>query len=143
MEIRTQIHVPISILRCLQYISQLFDFLEKYVDERVPDTSMPLLILGSNVFEENESLFQAPYRVHGCVLTLVERMDDEFTKILQNTDAHATEYVDKLIHEPVLCKIIDRLCKYMECKQATSDDICRAYLRKIMHIYYKVSKTKL
>lgn len=104
---------------------------------------MPLLILGSNVFEENESLFQAPYRVHGCVLTLVERMDDEFTKILQNTDAHATEYVDKLVHEPVLCKIIDRLCKYMECKQATSDDICRAYLRKIMHIYYKVSKTKL
>lgn len=30
-----------------------------------------------------------PYRVRGCILTLVERMDEEFTKIMQNTDPHS------------------------------------------------------
>lgn len=30
-----------------------------------------------------------PFRVRGCVLTLVERMDEEFTKIMQNTDPHS------------------------------------------------------
>lgn len=36
-----------------------------------------------------------PYRVRGCVLTVVERMDEEFTKMLQACDAHSTEYVDR------------------------------------------------
>ena len=30
-----------------------------------------------------------PLRVRGCILTLVERMDEEFTKIMQNTDPHS------------------------------------------------------
>lgn len=30
-----------------------------------------------------------PFRVRGCILTLVERMDEEFTKIMQNTDPHS------------------------------------------------------
>jgi len=30
-----------------------------------------------------------PLRVRGCLLTLVERMDEEFTKIMQNTDPHS------------------------------------------------------
>lgn len=30
-----------------------------------------------------------PYRVRGCILTLAERMDEEFTKIMQNTDPHS------------------------------------------------------
>lgn len=33
-------------------------------------------------------IFQ-PYRVRGCILTLAERMDEEFTKIMQNTDPHS------------------------------------------------------
>lgn len=30
-----------------------------------------------------------PFRVRGCILTLVERMDEEFTKIMQNKDPHS------------------------------------------------------
>jgi hypothetical protein len=37
----------------------------------------------------------SPYRVRGCILTVVERMDEEFTKMLQACDAHSTEYVDR------------------------------------------------
>ena len=38
-----------------------------------------------------------PFVVNGDALVLVERLDDEFTKILQNTDAHSTDYVHKLV----------------------------------------------
>ena len=39
----------------------------------------------------------APLMMHGSILGLVEKLDDEFTKILQATDAHSTEYVDKWV----------------------------------------------
>lgn len=35
--------------------------------------------------------------VHGDVLSLVERLDDEYTKILQATDAHSTDFVTKSV----------------------------------------------
>ena len=31
------------------------------------------------------------------MLTVIERMDDEFTKMLQNCDAHSTEYVRRYV----------------------------------------------
>ncbi|CAM9198305.1 unnamed protein product [Lampetra fluviatilis] len=44
-----------------------------------------------------------PLRVRGCILSLVERMDEEFTKIMQNADAHSQEYVDHLKDEGRVC----------------------------------------
>ena len=41
----------------------------------------------TNLFPSLPSL--QPLRVRGCILTLVERMDEEFTKIMQNTDPHS------------------------------------------------------
>lgn len=37
-----------------------------------------------------------PLRVRGCILTLVERMDEEFTKIMQNTDPHSQGEPEKV-----------------------------------------------
>ena len=31
------------------------------------------------------------------MLTVIERLDEEFTKMLQNCDAHSTEYVDRYV----------------------------------------------
>ena len=39
----------------------------------------------------------SPVKMTGNVLTMVERADDEFTKILQSTDAHSTDYVTKYV----------------------------------------------
>ena len=36
-------------------------------------------------------------KIQGNVFTLLERADDEFTKILQSTDAHSTDYVTKYV----------------------------------------------
>ena len=35
------------------------------------------------------------YKVNGCVLTMINRLSTEFTKILQDSDCHSTDYVDK------------------------------------------------
>lgn len=47
-----------------------------------------------------------------------------------------SEYVDNLKDEGRVCSIIDRLLNYLENKGST-EEICRIYLRRIMHTYYK------
>ncbi|XP_035259851.1 eukaryotic translation initiation factor 3 subunit C isoform X2 [Anguilla rostrata] len=114
--------------KCLECIDELLDILF--------DNSN--IFIGENIAEDSENLAVSdqPFRVRGCILTLVERMDEEFTKIMQNTDPHSQEYVDNLKDEGHVCGIIDRLLQYLENKGST-EEICRVYLRRIMHTYYK------
>uniref|UniRef100_A0A1A7XYL2 Eukaryotic translation initiation factor 3 subunit C n=1 Tax=Iconisemion striatum TaxID=60296 RepID=A0A1A7XYL2_9TELE len=115
--------------KCLDCIDELLDILFEHNN----------IFIGENIVEDSESLAvseQQPFRVRGCVLTLAERMDEEFTKIMQNTDPHSQEYVDNLKDEGRVCGIVDRLLTYLENKGST-EEICRVYLRRIMHTYYK------
>uniref|UniRef100_A0A4W4GTU0 Eukaryotic translation initiation factor 3 subunit C n=1 Tax=Electrophorus electricus TaxID=8005 RepID=A0A4W4GTU0_ELEEL len=114
--------------KCLDCIDELLDILFDNNN----------IFIGENIAEDSESLgiSDQPFRVRGCILTLVERMDEEFTKIMQNTDPHSQEYVDNLKDEGRVCGIIDRLLRYLEGKGST-EEICRVYLRRIMHTYYK------
>ena len=73
------------------------------------------------------------------MLAHVERFDEEFTKMLQACDAHATEYVERLRDEKKVCSIILQLENYLE-GNATSEELCRVYLKHIEHLYYKVGK---
>ncbi|CAF4342728.1 unnamed protein product, partial [Rotaria magnacalcarata] len=85
-------------------------------------------------------------------------MDEEFTKILQNADAHSQDYVERLKDELRVCSIIDRLKLYLESKannqvMISSDSeagtvqlvqaqhLCTAYMCVIEHLYYKYDKT--
>ncbi|XP_058477675.1 eukaryotic translation initiation factor 3 subunit C [Solea solea] len=114
--------------KCLECIDEMLDILFENSN----------IFIGENIAEDSEtlSISDQPFRVRGCVLTLVERMDEEFTKIMQNTDPHSQEYVDNLKDEGRVCGIIDRLLNYLENKGST-EEICRVYLRRIMHTYYK------
>ncbi|XP_069044497.1 eukaryotic translation initiation factor 3 subunit C isoform X2 [Lepisosteus oculatus] len=114
--------------KCLDCINELLDILFEHQD----------MFIGENIAEDSENLAisDQPFRVRGCILTLVERMDEEFTKIMQNTDPHSQEYVDNLKDEGRVCSIIDRLLQYLDTKGST-EEICRVYLRRIMHTYYK------
>ena len=89
----------------------------------------------------------------------VERMDDEFTKILLNTDAHSTLYVERcgyhsyclngscdphctrLQDEKKVYELICAVQKYLETRGGSDRDsnLCRIYIRRIEHLYYKVS----
>ncbi|MEQ2175541.1 Eukaryotic translation initiation factor 3 subunit C [Goodea atripinnis] len=155
--------------KCLDCIDELLDILFENNN----------IFIGENIAEDSESLnlsdqvtclifsIYVVAVVRGCVLTLIERMDEEFTKIMQNTDPHSqgtkpaavplknhydkvkprvpykclfltffAEYVDNLKDEGRVCGIIDRLLTYLENKGST-EEVCRVYLRRIMHTYYK------
>ena len=40
---------------------------------------------------------EKPLTVAGSILVIMERADDEFTKLLRNLDPHGTEYVQRLV----------------------------------------------
>lgn len=114
--------------KCLDCINELLDIL-------FANSNM---FIGDNITEDSENLtnMEQPLRVRGCILTLVERMDEEFTKIMQNTDPHSQEYVDNLKDEALVCQVIDRALEYLD-EKGTTEEICRIYLRRIMHTYFK------
>ncbi|NP_001171836.1 eukaryotic translation initiation factor 3 subunit C [Saccoglossus kowalevskii] len=114
--------------KCLMFVSELLDILIENGN----------VIVGENIAEETENLdnVETPFRVRGCVLTLIERLDEEFTKMLQGCDAHSYEYVERLKDESKVLDIIVRVQKYIE-ERGTSSEMCRIFLRHIEHIYYK------
>uniref|UniRef100_A0A8C6QTN8 PCI domain-containing protein n=1 Tax=Nannospalax galili TaxID=1026970 RepID=A0A8C6QTN8_NANGA len=107
---------------CLDCINELMDIL----------VANPNILVGENVLEENENLqnFDQPLRLRGCILTLVERMDEEFTKIMQSADPHSQEYVEHLKDEAQGCATWRR-------RAPATEKIYQIYLRCILHTYYK------
>ncbi|BES92207.1 Eukaryotic translation initiation factor 3 subunit G-1 [Nesidiocoris tenuis] len=136
----------------LAIISSIFDYNPKVSDamkpeywakllERISETldlllSVEDIVIGENITEEGEEFEKAPYKVRGCVLTVVERLDEEFTKLLKECDPHSNEYVQRLTDEKRVCAIIDKVQKFLE-KTSVPSDLCRIYLRKVEHLYYK------
>ncbi|XP_013778391.1 eukaryotic translation initiation factor 3 subunit C-like [Limulus polyphemus] len=113
--------------KCLEHLSLLLDLLVQN-----PDVTM-----GEHIPEESELLVTPPYRVRGCVLTLIDRMDEEFTKMLQACDAHSPEYLERLKDETAVYNIIEKYKNYLEGRGSNSE-LCFIYLRMIDHIYYKI-----
>lgn len=76
--------------------------------------------------------------IRGSIISFVDRLDDEFTKSLQNIDPHGTEYVDRLKDEKSLyCTICRAQAFYEKTKQ--DDPLGRVVMRRLEHIYSKVS----
>jgi translation initiation factor 3 subunit C len=118
----------------LEYWSKLlevFNELLKMLNDNLNDIK-----IAESVTEETEELETKPFRIRGCILTAVERLDDEFIKLLKECDPHSNEYVDRLKDEVTVTKLIEQVLKYVEA-QGTPLEICRIYLRKIDHLYYK------
>lgn len=76
--------------------------------------------------------------IRGSIVTYVERLDEEFTRALQNIDPHTTDYVDRLKDENALYAVIVRTQAYLQEKDL-SEDLCRVMIRRLEHIYFKVS----
>lgn len=98
----------------------------------------PDIAIGENIAEESEQFKDPPLRVHGSPLALIERLDEEFTKMLQGCDAHSPDYIERLKDETRVVQIIDTLQSYLETNgRGTSSELCRVYILKIDHLYYK------
>lgn len=76
-------------------------------------------------------------RIRGSIISFVDRLDDEFTKSLQNIDPHGTEYVERLKDEKGLyCTICRAQALYEQYKQ--EEPLGRVIMRRLEHIYSKV-----
>nr|CAD7456839.1 unnamed protein product [Timema tahoe] len=139
-------------------ISSIYDYNPKVSDAMKPEfwskllvgieatinllLTTPDLTVGEHIIEDSEVFDKPPYRVRGCVLTTVERLDEEFTKLLKECDPHSNEYVDRLKDETRVAAIIDKVMDYLQ-KQGVTSELCRIYLRKIEHLYYKFDSNVL
>lgn len=137
----------------MSIISSIFDYNPKVSDAMKPEIWSKLLdciielldlilpvkdtiFIGESVAEDAEILDKPTFRVRGCVLTIVERLDEEFTKLLKECDPHSNDYVQRLKDEKRVCDIIDKVQLYLE-YQNIEPEVCRIYMRKIDHLYYK------
>ncbi|KAF9931924.1 Translation initiation factor 3 subunit c [Mortierella antarctica] len=74
--------------------------------------------------------------IQGSIVAFIDRLDDEFTKSLQNIDPHTTDYVDRLKDEVGLYTVIVRSHAYFTRLQQI-DAICRTTMRRLEHLYFK------
>lgn len=75
--------------------------------------------------------------VRGSISSLLDRLDDEFTKSLQNIDPHTSEYIERLKDEKEIYSTIVRAQSYFErinLVEATG----KAVMRRLEHLYCKV-----
>ncbi|KAF9129181.1 Translation initiation factor 3 subunit c [Mortierella sp. 14UC] len=77
-----------------------------------------------------------PVLIQGSIVAFIDRLDDEFTKSLQNIDPHTTDYVDRLKDEVGLYAVIVRSQAYFTRLQLT-DSISRTTMRRLEHLYFK------
>ncbi|XP_025829124.1 eukaryotic translation initiation factor 3 subunit C-like [Agrilus planipennis] len=112
--------------KLLERIAEMLDMLE----------ANPNIFISDSVTEDTESLEEPPFRIRGCVLTSLERLDDEFIKLLKECDPHSNEYIERLKDESKVSAIICKVQNYLE-RYGTPTELCRIYLRKIEHLYYK------
>ncbi|KAF8473797.1 eukaryotic translation initiation factor 3 subunit 8 N-terminus-domain-containing protein, partial [Gautieria morchelliformis] len=75
-------------------------------------------------------------RIRGSIISFVDRLDDEFTKSLQNIDPHGTEYVDRLKDDKGLYESICQAQAFYE-KTNQLDPLARVIMRHLEHIYSK------
>jgi translation initiation factor 3 subunit C len=82
-------------------------------------------------------------KVRGSLVSFIDRLDDELTKSLQNIDPHTTEYIERLRDEQALYVVIVRGGIWFERIEKEGHDTggsaSRVVLRRLEHIYYKVS----
>jgi len=89
--------------------------------------------------DENVEDKSRPYSLQEDPVTLLEKVDGEFNKILQHCDGHSPEYVTKLKDELIIVQLIDQLLNLYETKMSDKvSDLCRIYLLRIEHTYYKL-----
>lgn len=100
---------------------------------------------GSKTSEEEEGLPNAS-SLRGTLLSYLHRIDDEFTRNLQNIDAHTTEYVEFLRAEPLLLTVLRQAALFFgegdeNGSSSPSDAQCQVSLRILEHLYFRHAST--
>ena len=120
-------------------IGQLFEILESNQDI--------VVVEGAEEWEDDEKQPTITpgeiFKVPGSIVSFVERLDDELTRVLQHVDPHTAEYVERLQDEAALYVNIVRGMLYAERLKAdkrldaAQENINRIVMRRLEHIYFK------
>lgn len=121
----TEINKLINILESnTQYV--VVESAEEWDDEEKPPAPAP----------------DETFKIPGSIVSLVERLDDELTRALQQIDPHTTDYIDRLQHEQALYTTIFRAQLYFErlqddLKIPSPEPLNRVVYRRLEHVYFK------
>jgi translation initiation factor 3 subunit C len=83
------------------------------------------------------------FKIPGSIVSSVERLDDELTRSLQQTDPHTSEYIERLGDEQLLYNDIVRALIYTENSAKADpsdprqDGLNRITMRRLEHVYFK------
>jgi translation initiation factor 3 subunit C len=82
------------------------------------------------------------FKIPGSVVSFVERLDDELTRVLQHVDPHTAEYVERLQDEGALYTDIVRCQLYAERLkddklEGSKENVNRVVMRRLEHVYFK------
>jgi len=86
------------------------------------------------------------FKIPGSLVSFVERLDDELTRVLQQVDPHTAEYVERLADEAALYGNIVRAMCYAERLKSDpklstpQDNANRVVMRRLEHVYFKPSQ---
>ena len=113
--------------------------------ETLEENDWLVVIEGAEEWEDDDK--QPPtdqlLKVPGSIVSLIERLDDELTRSLQQTDPHTAEYIERLSDEQGLYDDIVRASMYYAAvgKKADLgkqvDSLNRVVIRRLEHIYFK------
>src|SRR5277367_246390 len=102
---------------------------------------------GAEEWEDDEKAPQPAadeiFKIPGSIVSSVERLDDELTRSLQQTDPHTAEYIERLGDEQLLYNDIVRAQIYIETLnkiehfEARQDSTNRVVMRRLEHVYFK------
>ncbi|KAI8818670.1 eukaryotic translation initiation factor 3 subunit 8 N-terminus-domain-containing protein [Fimicolochytrium jonesii] len=114
-------------------LNALFAILEEHQNIKIVELTEEE---DSETVAEEKAKNAAPITIRGSLGSLIDRIDDEFTKSLQHIDPHTLDYVSRLRDETSLYALIVRAQKYFERIDA-SQALDHTKMRRIEHIYYK------
>lgn len=124
-------HLPPAVWRkAFVYVSRVLDILEAHPSIKLDEAG--------ESFEERtaEPGPTEDVRIPGNLMAIVERMDDELFKALQQVDPHTNEYLDRLKDETLLLAVAARVSVRLG-QAAALEARARVDLRRIEHYYYK------
>ena len=75
-------------------------------------------------------------KVRGSLVAVVDRLDDEFTRSLQNVDPHTPEYIERLKDETKFYRLLVASQAYFETMDM-QESVNRVIMRRVEHLYYK------
>merc|ERR1712072_495213 len=109
-----------------------------------------VVVEGAEEWEDDEKLPTVEegsvFKIPGSVVSFVERLDDELTRVLQQVDPHTAEYVERLADEGTLYTNILRCMCYaerlivQEKVTAPQENVNRVVMRRLEHVYFKPSQ---